>query len=141
MLARDFYYKYLFVAAAVWNWIAALVSVFLLPEPRMRAYLGITAPADRLSINLFALSVAVFGLGFYWVARDIAANRDLVKLATIGKPIVFALFVTHAWMGIIPFRLALPALGDLILGLLFLEFLLYTRKSQLTSSPADRYHT
>jgi hypothetical protein len=135
MMSRNLYYRFLFLAAAIWNWVAALVSVLVLANPVLRPYLGIASPADRLSINLFALSVAVFGLGFYWVSRDITANRDLVKLAAIGKPVVFALFVTHAWLGDIPWMLALPSLGDLILGLLFVEFLRYT-KSRRISSPS-----
>jgi hypothetical protein len=132
-MSRNLYYRLLFLAAAVWNWGAALVSVLVLTDPRCRTLLGIAAPADRLSIHLFALSVAVFGLGFYWVFQDITANRGLVKLAAIGKPVVFLLFFAHAWLGSIPFRLALPALGDLIQGLLFVEFLLYTQRSGATT--------
>ena len=128
MITRNHYYRWLFLAGAFWNWLAAALSVIALPDPRMRAWLGITAPADRLSIHLFALVVAVMGLGSYWVSRDITANRDLAKLLAIGKPIVFVVVAAHAWLGDVPFRLALPALGDLILGVLFLEFLRYTRK-------------
>ena len=127
-MSRNSYYRLLFVVAAIWNGIAALFSAFALPDPRLRAYLGIAAPADRLSIDLFVLLVVVFGIGYYWVSRDITANRDLVKLGAIGKLMVFPLFSVHAWLGGIPWRLTLPALGDLILGLLFVEFLLYTRR-------------
>jgi len=69
----------------------------------------------------------VFGLGYYWVSRDLSRNRDLVKLGVVGKPLVFVVFLGHAFIKEIPVLLVAPSVVDLLFGALFLEFLLRTR--------------
>ena len=121
------YYRWLFVFAALWNALSAGAVLFLLTDAKFRQDTGFPGPADTLSLQLLASCLFVFGLGYYWVSRDLSRNRDLVKLGVIGKPLVILVFVAHALAGEIPWLLTVPSVVDVLFGALFLEFLLRTR--------------
>jgi hypothetical protein len=91
--------------------------VFLISKGNLRTALG------AISQELLAACLATFGLGYYWVSRDLSKNRDLVRLGAIGKLLVFVVFFGHLILGNITLRLVLPSLVDLLFAILFLEFL------------------
>jgi hypothetical protein len=124
---RARYYRWLFVFAAVWNALFACAALFLLTNRKFRQDTGFPGSADTISLQLLASCVFVFGLGYYWVSRDLSRNRDLVKLGVIGKPLVILVFFSHALAHEIPWLLTVPSVVDVLLGVLFLEFLLRTR--------------
>jgi hypothetical protein len=126
--ARARYYRWVFLGAAVWNMLAAGAVLFLLTNAKFRQETGFPGPADRISSQLLASCLLVFGLGYYWVSRDLSRNRDLVLMGLIGKPIVFLVFLGPAVAGEIPIRLVFPSIVDLLFGVLFLEFLVRTRE-------------
>jgi hypothetical protein len=125
--ARARYYRWFFVFAALWNALSACAVLFLLTNAEFRQDTGFPGSADTLSLQLLASCLFVFGLGYYWVSRDLSRNRDLVKLGVIGKPLVILVFVAHALAGEIPWLLTVPSVVDVLFGALFLEFLLRTR--------------
>jgi hypothetical protein len=125
--ARARYYRWLFLSAGVWNMLSAGAVLFLLSDVKVRGEMGFPGPPDTISLQLLASCLFVFGLGYYWVSRDLSRNRDLVKLGVIGKPLVFAVFFGHALAREIPVLLVIPSTVDLLFGGLFLEFLLRTR--------------
>ena len=125
--ARAGYYQWLFLSAAVWNILAAGAVLFLLSNAQIRGEMGFPGRPDMISLQLLATCLFVFGLGYYWVSRDLSRNRDLVKLGVIGKPLVFLVFFGHALEQEIPWLLIVPSVVDLLFGVLFLEFLLRTR--------------
>jgi hypothetical protein len=129
--ARTSYYRWLFLAAALWNALSAGAVLFILTNAKFRQELEFPGRADTISLQLLASCLFVFGLGYYWVSRELSRNRDLVKLGVIGKPLVFIVFFGHALTHEIPVRLVLPSIVDLLLGVLFLEFLLRTRAKAL----------
>lgn len=129
--ARASYYRWLFLAASVWNALSAAAVLFILTNTKFREELEIPGPADTIGLQLLASCLFVFGLGYFWVSRDLSRNRDLVKLGVIGKPLVFLVFFGHALTHEIPMRLVLPSIVDLLFGALFLEFLLRTRTKAL----------
>ena len=126
---RGTYYRWLFIAATIWNVLSAASVSFLLTKPRFRSEWGFPGPPDGISLHLLATCLLVFGLGYHWVSRDLSQNRDLVKLGVVGKPMVFLVFFWHALSQEIPMVLVLPSVVDLLFGALFLEFLLRSRKS------------
>jgi hypothetical protein len=129
--SRAHYYRLLFLAAAVWNALAAGAVLFLLTRAKFRQEMGFPGPPDTISVQLLASCLFVFCFGYYWVSRDLSRNRDLVKLGVIGKPLVFFVFFGHAVARDIPMVLVIPSLMDLLFGVLFLEFLVRSRnKSQ-----------
>jgi hypothetical protein len=124
---RSRYYRAMFLAAAVWNMFSAGGVLFLLSSAKYRRAAGFPGTPDTIALQLLACCLFVFGLGYYWVSRDLSRNRDLVKLGVIGKPLVFLVFFGHAVAGEISILLAGPSLVDLLFGALFLEFLVRTR--------------
>ena len=77
----------------------------------------------QVVLVVFLALAFVFGIGYYWVSRDVRKNRDLVRLGVLGKLAVFVLF-SIAWItGEIPFLLVFPGVGDLIFAILFIGFL------------------
>ena len=126
--SRMRYYCWLFLAAAAWNALAAGAVLFLLTNAAFRIRMGISKPADPLSLQLLASCLLLFGLGYFWVSRALSKNHGLVKLGVIGKTIVFLLFFGHALAGGIPVTIAVPTVVDLLFAVLFLEFLVHWRK-------------
>jgi hypothetical protein len=124
---RERYCRWLFVTAAIWNLLSAGAVLFLLTDASFRREMGFPGPADSISLQLLAACLFVFGLGYYWVSQDLSRNRDLVKLGVVGKPLVFLVFLGHAFIKEIPVLLVAPSVVDLLFGALFLEFLLRTR--------------
>ncbi len=121
------YYQCLFMTAAIWNLFSAGAALFLLADAGFRRETGFPGLPDTISLQLLGCCLFVFGLGYYWVSRDLSRNRDLVKLGVIGKPLVFLVFFGHAFIKEIPPLLVAPSVVDLLFGALFLEFLLRTR--------------
>ncbi len=126
--SRTRYYRALFLASAAWNALAAGAVLFLLTNAMFRTRLGISNPADPLSLQLLASCLLLFGLGYYGVSRALSKNHGLVKLGVIGKIAVFLLFFGHALAGTIPVTLAVPSVVDLLFAALFLEFLVHWRR-------------
>ena len=124
---RARFYRLLFLAAAAWNMLSAAAVLFLLTSLKFRSEMGYPGQVDTISLQLLATCLFVFGVGYYWVSRDLARNRDLVKLGVIGKPLVFLIFLAHALSREIPASLVAPSVVDLLFGVLFLEFLVRTR--------------
>lgn len=124
---RARFYRLLFLAAAAWNVLSAAAVLFLLTSLKIRNDIGYPGQVDAISLQLLATCLFVFGVGYYWVSRDLARNRDLVKLGVIGKPLVFLIFLSHALTKEIPASLVAPSVVDLLFGVLFLEFLVRTR--------------
>jgi hypothetical protein len=125
--SRSRYDQLLFLAAAVWNALSAGAVLFLLTRARFRLEMGFRGQPALISLQLLASCLFVFGVGYYWVSRDLSKNRDLVKLGVIGKPLVFLVFFGHALAEQIPMQLVIPSIVDLLFGALFLEFLMRTR--------------
>ena len=121
MYRKNAYYKYLFVIAAIWNVAFALGSLFLTRQ--FLEMFGLQTPNNLVWLQLFFALVLVFGLGYYWVSRDLNNNRAIVVLGIVGKSLVFLIFAYHWMVGDIPTLVALAGSGDLLFAALFLEFI------------------
>jgi len=121
------YYRLLFLAAAMWNMLAAASLVLLSLNGTLQNEFGFPAGPEALCSQLLGSCLFAFGLGYYWLSRDLSRNRDLVTLGAIGKPLVFVVFFGHALAKDIPPLMVLPSIVDLLFGVLFLEFLVRTR--------------
>ena len=120
--------RLLFLSAAWWNWLVALLSLFA--DKEIRSFLRMPPLIDSLDLHLSASCTCLLGIGYYWVSKDVSRNHAIAKLGMIGKLGVFAIFVGHLIEGDIPFALATPAVIDLIFAVLFLEFLLRMHRDE-----------
>jgi len=120
-MERKLYYKWLFIIGAIWNWGAALLFFFWC-DP-IFAWLNMKTLNYPAVMQLAMVLVFVFGIGYYWVSKDLSKNHDIVRLGIIAKILVFLLFSYHYLIGNIPLLLNLCGVVDLIFAILFMEFL------------------
>jgi len=114
--------RLLFYSAAIFNWSACLI---------LYAPLGIASalnlshavhngPFEQVAI----MAVAIFGLGYWMVARNPEAHRGIVILGLIGKIAVVAILLGHYFLvGDININLAALSSGDVIYSVLFFMYL------------------
>ena len=129
-MTRTNYDKAMFYVAALWNWLAAVVV--LLITLIFHYGLGISVLLGPLGVQLFCMFVALFGYGYWLLARDTSRNDGIVILGVIGKVLVFGLFMAYAIAGRIQFAVAAPTSIDALFAILFVEFLLNERATAKT---------
>ena len=119
------YYQALFAVAAIWNLAAAAMLLF---QPDfLLDRLGVKDTAARLLARSFASSVSTWGIAYALIAFDQDRFRDFAWLGVLSKTIFFLIYFAALKNGRLKFAAFLPALVDLILAALFLEFLVRTR--------------
>jgi hypothetical protein len=122
-MRKEKYYRYLFLIGAIWNWSAT--TIFFFAYEQIFSLAGMEVPANPLFLRLFLSLAFVFGIGYYWVSRDITNNHAIVKLGIMGKLCVFVL-MTYYWVeGYVKLSLVPTGVVDLIFAILYLEFLFY----------------
>ena len=128
------YYKKLFFIAALWNWITSVL--FFFTYEYFFPVIGEKVPDSPLFLKQTLGLVFVFGLGYYWVSRDLS-NTAIVKMGAIGKIFVFitllyyAIFGDHVWITV------LPGVVDFIFALFFIQFLIYRSTSEQAGMSAE----
>jgi len=122
-MRKEKYYRNLFLIGAIWNWSATTIFFFAY-EP-IFSLAGMEVPANPLFLRLFLSLAFVFGIGYYWVSRDIANNHAIVKLGIMGKLSVFVLMTFYWIEGDVKLSLVPTGVVDLIFAILYLEFLFY----------------
>ena len=84
---------------------------------------SVTLPNYLVFFMMFLGLVFVYGIGYFWVSRDINKNHDIVRMGIIGKLIVFVALL-WAWVdGEVPVILVGAGIVDLIFTILFIKFL------------------
>lgn len=115
------YYHLLFAASAAFN--LSMAAVLLFKPDVMLARLEIRDPAARLLAQSFASSVSAWGIGYALIAYDLVLFRNFAWLGVISKTIFFLIYFAAWRKGRLKFAAFVPALIDLILAMLFAEFL------------------
>lgn len=120
------YEKKLFFIGALWNWSAAILFFGLSVVNRQLLTYFHNIPQTMLWYYCFLGAVFVFGMGYYWISKDVRRNRDIIKMGIIGKIIVFLLFLIYLLKGEITFLFFLAGCVDLIFTVLFVKVLVRT---------------
>jgi hypothetical protein len=99
--------------------------------------------ADRLPIPAppfyaaqVALTIALFGGVYAWLARQPRIDRPLVVVGALGKLGFFVLALSYWAAGDLPARAALQATPDLMLALIFLWWFQAARREPNATVPA-----
>lgn len=121
------YNRVMFGLASAWN--LAVAGMLLIRPETMLERLGIGDPAARLLARSFFSSVATWGLAYALVAYNPRRFRDFAWLGVLSKLLFFSIYAVALCRGSITLTAFVPAAADLILALLFLEFLRRTRLS------------
>lgn len=112
----------LFVPAALFNFASAGTFLFALPQAAGPMRIEVT-PALLPFVHISAGAVAIFGWGYWQVARDPVQNRIVIVLGLAGKLAVAALGIAHAFAGNIGWAFAALTVVDLVFAALFWRFL------------------
>jgi hypothetical protein len=126
-MKRESAYRNLFVLAALWNWGAAVVFFFL--YGMIFSMLGMALPNYPSVLRLFLALVFAFGVGYWWVSRDLERNRDIVRMGILAKTLVFVIMLYYWLQGELPALILATGVVDLIFAALFLQFLMKTGKT------------
>ncbi|MFW9806341.1 MAG: hypothetical protein ACFFFK_06390 [Candidatus Thorarchaeota archaeon] len=128
-MERERYHRLIFLCAAFWNWILAIIF-WVLPRIDMNYFLavGLEIPNSMLWFDSFMGLVFVFGIGFYIVSTNLKENHGLIIMACFEKTTVFIIPTLWFLFGQASLWVVLVAAGDLFFGLLFIEDLRAIRK-------------
>ena len=120
-MPKESYYGKMFLIGAIWNWVATLPLIFgykmILP------LYGMELPRYPVFLLLFSGLCFVFGIGYYWVSRDLGRNHDIVRLGIAGKLLVFVALSWASLTGQIHPLWISAGIVDLVFAVLFMQFL------------------
>jgi hypothetical protein len=128
-LNREVYHKYMFTIAAIWNWVLA-VTFLILPRIDINNFYiaGDTIPPTLLWFDGFMGLVFAFGIGFYYVSRNIRENHGLIVAASFEKVYVFLIGLVYYLLSQASIWVVAVVTGDLVFGMLFIEDIHAIRK-------------
>jgi small multidrug resistance pump len=99
--------------AAVYNLLAGACMLIFVHEGYK--LLGLEKPALVMPVQLVGVLVAIFGLGYWLVARDPLTNRNILLLGLLSKSLGPALALYYVAVGKLPLGFILVLLvADLI---------------------------
>lgn len=93
--------KNLFVIAAGYDIVLGIL--FLLAFKQIYTYFHIALPNHDGYVQFAALLVAIFGVGFWFVAQNPQRNRDIIKMGILLKAAYSGTVLWYWFMGNIPF--------------------------------------
>ncbi|MFM8393154.1 MAG: hypothetical protein ACKOB4_04450 [Acidobacteriota bacterium] len=115
------YDRILFGTAALWNLVAAAMLLWR-PEAQLER-MRIADPAAIWLARSFVSSVATWGIAYGMIAFDPLRFRDFAWLGVISKLLYFSINAVAFQQGRLTREAFLPALIDLLLAILFFEYL------------------
>jgi hypothetical protein len=123
------YARWLFGIAAVFNFAVGLALLFF--RPLLLGKLGFdpVTGSNIVIANLTGMFVALFGWCYLLVALDPVKNRPFIAVGAIGKLLAICCAAAPWLSGTITMKPPPLLAGDLILALLFLDYLRRTRQS------------
>ncbi len=122
------YDKALFIGAAIFNLSTAAILIFR-PDIAL-ASLAISNPAAKWLARSMASSVTAWGVAYAFVVINPARFREFVRLGVFSKTLFFMIYAVAFFSGEISLSAFVPALIDLGLAGLFVEYLWRTGQAQ-----------
>lgn len=124
---KQSFIKPLFYISAVFNWVVA-ASMFLRPQFSYELFLHGPLPETFAFLYLFAALVFLFGIGYFWAAREFDENRPIVRLGAWGKLFMFLVaFILVVILNEAKPLLMLTGICDLVFTVLFFASLRTTK--------------
>ena len=127
---KEKYYKYLFLLAACYNILNALIFIIvsLLKDPAIFILFGVLMPNSMAWLQLSLLLILIFGIGYIIVAMDISQNHGIVIIGGISKVVFFIITVIYLGLSEVGIMVVLLGGVDILFVCLFAEFLLKYNK-------------
>jgi hypothetical protein len=123
-MEKEKYYKWLFIVAAIFNWVMAL-SFFVgsVAIPGIFGLFGTSSPPTLFFLHALLGLIAVYGVGYFIVGLDIHKNLGCVWLGVLSKFSFFAFCVAYFLLGELSILIVIFGSFDFIFACLFLEFI------------------
>jgi hypothetical protein len=129
-MKRTKYYKILFLLAGLWNLGAAIpcwLGGIVMPDFTFGLF-GMPTPDSLFPFHAMFWFIMTYGIGYIMVSRDITKNHGIIFIGVIGKILFFIDCIITLLLNEGNFFLVLTGGVDLIFAILFIEFLLATKK-------------
>jgi hypothetical protein len=110
--------KTMFLTAAIFNWLVGL-ALAARAQLLFGLFMVSPLPSEPLFLQLFSWLVIVFGIGYFWVSRDPAANVPIIRLGVLGKMSVVLVSLGCVATGVVSWQMMLLASADGVYALLF----------------------
>lgn len=114
--------KAMFISAALFNWIAAIVFVFA--SDWVMALLALeSSPTALLFLHFFCTLVFLIGFPYYRAATDLAGQASVIKYGGTAKIGLFVVATIDVVLGLVSWPVLLLLSADLMYGILFFRAL------------------
>jgi hypothetical protein len=118
-------YQRIFLVGALWNLCGA--GLFFLFWRQAFALFALQPPNYLAFFQAWLALAFVFGIGYYYVSRDLYSNLNIVRLGIYGKTAFSVIFIYHVLVsGFHPVFLS-GAFIDLVFVVLYVLFLARAR--------------
>lgn len=131
------YYKKLFLTAGIWNLAAGLLcwlESIIMPDLFFKMF-AMPLPSSLFPFHAMFWFILAFGIGYIIVSRDITKNHGILTIGILGKILFFIDCIITLILKEANFMLVATGVIDLIFAVLFIEFLLKSRK--MSNQPSN----
>ena len=126
---KEKYYKILFIVSALYNIINAVTFILVsIVATDLFPLFGVEIPPSMIWLQLSLILIALLGVGYIMVSRDISKNHGLVLIGSLAKLSFFLLTLIYFFLGDVSILIVLLGGIDLIMVFLFIEFLIFQSK-------------
>lgn len=126
---KEKYYKILFLIAALYNILNSLIFILVsLFATGLFPLFGVEIPPSMIWLQLSLILIALLGIGYIMVSRDISKNHGLVLVGGLAKLSFFLMSLIYFFIGDLNILIVLLGSVDLIMVILFIEFLYFQNK-------------
>jgi hypothetical protein len=124
-MRHNWYDKTLFMVAAAFN--LSTAAILLFRPDIVLARLAISDPAAKWLARSMASSVTAWGVAYALVVVNPVRFREFVQLGVFSKTLFFGIYAVAFFSREISFSAFVPAMVDLVLAGLFVEYLWRTK--------------
>ena len=125
---KEKYYKILFIVAALYNIINSVTFILIsIAATDLFPIFGVEIPPSMVWLQLSLILIALLGVGYIMVSRDISKNHGLVLVGGLTKLSFFLMSLVYFFIGDLNVLIVLLGSVDLIMVILFIEFLMKNR--------------
>jgi hypothetical protein len=124
-MMTDRTYQRIFLVGALWNLVAA--GLFFLLWRQAFAFFHLEAPNYLAFFQAWLALAFVFGIGYYYVFRDLYGNLNIVRLGLYGKTAFSVIVIYHVFFSDFHPVFLSGAFIDLVFVVLYGLFLAHAR--------------
>ena len=125
---KEKYYKILFIVAALYNIINSVTFILIsIVATDLFPLFGVDTPPSMIWLQLSLILILLLGVGYIIVSLDISKNHGLVVIGGLTKLSFFLMSLVYFFIGDLNVLIVLLGSVDLIIVILFMEFLVKNR--------------